>query len=54
MKTITLRVDDRVHKDIKTAAAQTDQSMQDLILHALGGCDTVGEALKKMAQGQTR
>jgi predicted HicB family RNase H-like nuclease len=52
MKQIILRVPDQVHKDIKIAAALTDQSMQDIILKAVQTCDTVGEALERMKQGQ--
>ncbi|MGD0727048.1 MAG: hypothetical protein ABSB63_15960 [Spirochaetia bacterium] len=50
MKQIILRVSDEVHKDIKTAAAQTEKSMQGLILDALTDSESVGEALKRMKQ----
>ena len=53
MKTITLRVDDQVHREIKTVAAQTDQSMQAVVMEALRTCEAVGETLKRMEQGQS-
>jgi predicted HicB family RNase H-like nuclease len=48
MKQIILRVPDEVHKNIKTAAALTEQSMQELILDALIASDSVRDAIKKM------
>ncbi len=45
MKQIKLRVSDQVHREIKTVAAQTDQSMQDVVLMALRTIDTVDKYL---------
>ena len=47
MKTITLRVEDQVHRGIKTTAAQTDTSIQELILDVLRTSEKTAEILKR-------
>ncbi len=52
MKQLIVRVPDELHRSIKTAAAVSDQSMQDIVIEALRTCDVVEEALKKYASDQ--